>query len=541
MRIRCILITNFRGLDRFQLEMAERSITLIGENGSGKTTVLAAIARAFGRERRFSKSDFGDPEAPIEVEVTLGDLTDEQKGVFADEIDFAKPITLAIGVRAVWDLDAEAVEVTHGFPRRDWKKTRREQREALPFESLPGDRDVGGMLQLGPAQNLLGRLAQGEQIQQSIEESREGIQSVRDHLSNASSLQALLAEARTDLAGLVPGIGEDVFSIESSEAARENALRDLQLCLSHHGDPVAISSQSNGLAQLAAFAFAMQLVRKKGITILMIDEPETSLHPQAQRALMRTLGEASCQAILATHSPNLLDRTDPRQVVRLFRRGGGAVETARPEDLTEEAARKFIRFTTPQTAEAFFAQGVILVEGPSDKLAIEAAADRLGINLDSEGLTIVALRGGGSIATFLGMFGPKGFDLRLAGLCDLDSQANWAGKLVDAGLAPEATTEACEEAGFFVCTKDLEDELISAVGVNEVHRVLQDHGDGSAFEKYAKQPKHCDKTMIDQLRGFLARRGRKLRYAPILVDHLEASAIPPPLLGVLRSVTKSSA
>jgi len=57
---------------------------------------------------------------------------------------------------------------------------------------------------------------------------------------------------------------------------------------------------------------------------------------------------------------------------------------------------------------------VVLVEGVSDRLAVEALARRRGRNLDVEGVTVVSMGGAQAIGSFLARFGPQGLDLRLA-------------------------------------------------------------------------------------------------------------------------------
>jgi alpha-beta hydrolase superfamily lysophospholipase len=68
---------------------------------------------------------------------------------------------------------------------------------------------------------------------------------------------------------------------------------------------------------------------------------------------------------------------------------------------------KLSGFSSPQTAEASFARTVVLVEGISDQLALEALAARRGRNLHAEGISVVAM-GAQGIGRFLDLFGPQG-------------------------------------------------------------------------------------------------------------------------------------
>lgn len=119
MRINRIEIKNFRAFRDFDLDVGGRSLFVIGENGGGKTSLLTAVARACGRDLAFRAEDFGDRQQAVEIEVTLGELSAHQAGVFGNYADFSStPPTLRIAVKAIWDADVEEADVEHYFPER---------------------------------------------------------------------------------------------------------------------------------------------------------------------------------------------------------------------------------------------------------------------------------------------------------------------------------------------------------------------------------------------------------------------------------------
>jgi hypothetical protein len=61
---------------------------------------------------------------------------------------------------------------------------------------------------------------------------------------------------------------------------------------------------------------------------------------------------------------------------------------------------------------------VVLVEGRSDKAALEVLARRRGTVLGPGGICVVAMGGATSIGHFLELLGPRGLNLGLGGLCD---------------------------------------------------------------------------------------------------------------------------
>ena len=176
------------------------------------------------------------------------------------------------------------------------------------------------------------------------------------------------------------------------------------------------------------------------------------------------------------------------------------------------------------------AQTVVLVEGASDKSAIEALAKRRGRNLAAEGISLVAMGGATNIGTYIGRFVPPGRNLQLAGLCDVGEEGDFRRALERGGLGSDLGRSDLEALGFFVCVADLEDELIRALGTAAVERVVDAEGELSSFRTLQKQPAWRGGTAHDQLRRFMGSgSGRKIRYSGLLVAALNLDRVPRPL------------
>jgi hypothetical protein len=182
-------------------------------------------------------------------------------------------------------------------------------------------------------------------------------------------------------------------------------------------------------------------------------------------------------------------------------------------------------------------RAVVLVEGTSDQRALEALATRRGRDLRAEGVAIVAMGGATNIATYLGRFVARADPPRLAGLCDAAEEDAFRRALERAGLGTGLRRQDMERLGFFVCDADLEDELIRSLGADAVERIVAVEGELGAFRTFQKQPAQRDRPVEAQLRRFLGtKQGRKIRYATLLVEALDLSAVPRPLDGVLGHV-----
>ena len=182
-------------------------------------------------------------------------------------------------------------------------------------------------------------------------------------------------------------------------------------------------------------------------------------------------------------------------------------------------------------------RAVVLVEGVSDQVALEALADRLGRNLGAEDISILPMGGATNISSFLDLFGPRGLDVRLAGLCDAGEEGDFRRGLERAGLSSNLSRADMEELGFYVCVADLEDELIRALGPACVEAVLDSEGDLGSFRTFQKQPAWRGQRIEGQLQRFMGSADRrKIRYARLLVDALDLAHVPRPLDGVLARV-----
>jgi hypothetical protein len=214
---------------------------------------------------------------------------------------------------------------------------------------------------------------------------------------------------------------------------------------------------------------------------------------------------------------------------------------------------------------------VVLVEGLSDRAAVEALAARRGRDLRAEGVFTVPMGGATNLGHFLDLLGPRGRAVRLAGLCDAAEAPGFRRSLQQAGLAghppgqasghrpgqvsgdpgqasgdqpgaaagdrPGPPDDFLARIGFFVCVADLEDELIRSLGIARVEQVVADQGELGQLRTFSKQPAQRERTREQQLRRFMGTRsGRKIQYARALAEALDPARIPAPLDRLLACV-----
>jgi hypothetical protein len=181
------------------------------------------------------------------------------------------------------------------------------------------------------------------------------------------------------------------------------------------------------------------------------------------------------------------------------------------------------------------ADRVVLVEGESDRAAVLALAARCGRDLAAAGAEVLAMGGVTNVGHFLAAHGGPG--VLVTGLCDAGEEPHVRRQLERAGRGAPRSRADTEALGFFVCDADLEDELVRALGPAAVERVVDELGELGALRTFQGQPAQRGRPVAAQLRRFLGTRGgRKIRYAPALVDALDPDRVPRPLAALLERV-----
>lgn len=157
----------------------------------------------------------------------------------------------------------------------------------------------------------------------------------------------------------------------------------------------------------------------------------------------------------------------------------------------------------------------VLVEGVTDRIALEAVAAKRG--LDLAGVEIVPIGGAQAIRRAAAEVEGE----RVVGLCDAGEERFFRRVLGDAT---------------HVCVRDLEDELIRALGPGRVQEVVAAEAELETFRAFQNQVYWRDKPVERQLRRWLQNGGRYLRYPPLLVEAMTVDEIPRPLAAVLDAV-----
>ena len=134
-----------------------------------------------------------------------------------------------------------------------------------------------------------------------------------------------------------------------------------------------------------------------GGEVLLIEEPELLLTPQAQRYLYRLLrrfAEGGNQVLYSTRSPSFVDAAHHEEIVRLDRLGANRwIRRTDPAALSDAERVRLAAEFDHERSEMFFAEVVVLVEGQTERLSLPFIFRAMGHDPDAEGIAIVEVGG----------------------------------------------------------------------------------------------------------------------------------------------------
>lgn len=296
----------------------------------------------------------------------------------------------------------------------------------------------------------------------------------------------LQSEIRELTGGFSYGLEIDFSAYDPS-----NYFHALRVQATENGEPRSFDELGSGQEQVLALAFVQAYARAfrgaEGLT-LVIDEPESNLHPLAQRWLarrVRDLAASGVQVILSTHSPAFLNIL-ALPGLAVVRKEANATEVVQltASELSEHCLRSGASKADPETIlpfyaaaateeilAGFFARKVVLVEGPTESAALPVLLEQAGLTTEKEGIAIVPVTGIGNLPKWWRLF--TAYDIPTYVVLDNDGQEDGDSKkhteLLDTLGVPKenqsvytSTTEWLVTPAFAVMGKDYETALRAA-------------------------------------------------------------------------------
>jgi putative ATP-dependent endonuclease of OLD family len=537
-RIRRVEVEGFRSIRHLTFE-PRALCALVGPNNAGKSNILSAIDLVIGRrwptEGSFTEDDcYGlDPREGIRIRIEFSASDDH-----GNEID--------VGLQFARAEDG-AYRLFHRFNEGPWSPyTRRDTREACPLIRLGIDRSIRQQ-QATNRWTLLGRLlleinAQLRRSPERMAEFEETMAILRDDiLASVPMFQALAETLRVESARQLQR-SEDEIAVELALHDPWNFYRTLQLVIEECGMRFRAEQMGMGLQSSLTIALlrAYARIAKEGRAVIAIEEPELFLHPLARRQFYNLLremadglaGQEPMQILYATHSGEFVDfeHFDEICLVRkeivaeewttvvhqaTFNELIGGLEAWGVVGATVDSLRARLKATfDPARTAALFADAALLVEGPTEELAIPVYAAASGIDLDGLNIAVVSAGGKTNIPTLLNVF--RQLDIPCYVMFD--------------GDAHEAEDRAKVELAARACGVDIPDPAQTVI--TEAVAVWE-----KDFESLVRAEVEGVDEVIAEARAELGRKVGKPLIARFCALHFaERGNVPPSLQDVLSRV-----
>lgn len=420
MRIVKATVKNFRGIKNGEILFPSHGV-LVGDNNTGKSTILEAIDLVLGPERMrrwpiidehdFYAGDYFDAEKkPIEItsEVIIADLSEDQETYFRDNLEWWNKTTLTLlseppaeATDAQDIISALRVKFIGKYTEEEddfvgdtyFLSPQKENGDLIHFSTK--DKRQCGFLFLRTLRtgsralslergSLLDIILNLSEIKlQMWEETLEQLRKISVAEKSELGVSGILTGVQDALRTFVPSDWGTNPQIKVSHLTREHLRKELNVFIStgakklngeEHIAP--FKKQGTGTINTLVLAMLSMIAELRKNVIFAMEEPEIAIPPHTQKRIISTIRKQSAQALFTTHSPYVLEEFDPSEVIVLQNTNGTICSipasfppTVKRKQFKEQFRKKY--------CEALLSKRVLIAEGRTEYDAIPVAARRL--------------------------------------------------------------------------------------------------------------------------------------------------------------------
>lgn len=447
MRLEKVKIINFCSCQSLELDLTSFN-PIVGYNNSGKSNILKAVNWLL-KKSVMPKTSFFDVMLPLTVEGTISNVNllllpanqqaQVSKYVINGELKFRRrqdePDTTAakikIDVYSIvdgWVDNPTGLDVAIGvlFPDPIYIEAMKDASEDV--SKFSAKNTIGLLLKYTLKQIELNNGAALTTLQTALD-------TVTSHMTGPNRIQEFNnfeVAATTEISNFFPGIS---LHLKLFAPDVDDLMKGATVSLSEGGgEERGFSSYGHGAQRSVQMALirllakqAQQQVDVNAPTIvLLIDEPELYLHPQAIEILrdsLKLLSNQNFQIIFSTHSPLLIAKDDVLNANLIYKEQSKTkvrkkLSTA-SSTFAHHAHQASVTFSLQHSTYLLFSESVLVIEGKTEKMLLPELYKLVkGQTLGLSKLCLVEAGSSSSVHPIMGVLTDVGY--RPKALVDLD-------------------------------------------------------------------------------------------------------------------------
>ena len=434
-RLQTVRIKGFRGFRNIEVDF-ENTTVLVGTNNAGKTTLLKALQLSLTNSHFISNDDFFYCDEHIDDAIIVdvlfvpldedGNITNEFNEVWNDVFK-AERIGISADGKQIMAFRTIIKENNKSFRKQQfyidqWEEFVKEEInwyvneydkelsfyfDEIPFFYLEANRDI--LEDIKSKSSYLGRI----------------LSSLEFSLENKRKIEALISELNSTTIGSSDILTELETTLRELDTAMDNTNNNVQLTpftkkvrdlnkgirinysefsMDYHG--MGTRSWSSLLVLKSFLNLNHKIYEDNGkpyYPILAIEEPESHLHPNAQKKLYSQINEIVGQKIISTHSNYIAANANLSEIRSLIKKESNiTIGKLLVDNIDDEENRKIRRQVINTRGELFFSKVVILCEGETEEQSLPLLIEKqLNLDMVSIGINIIGINGGGNYFPFI--------------------------------------------------------------------------------------------------------------------------------------------
>ncbi|MGL4677232.1 MAG: ATP-dependent nuclease [Brevinema sp.] len=415
-------ITNYRNLSNIKLEFGDKLTYIVGENNLGKSNIFDMFNHIF-KVRDFTEDDFQDTHTSISMNCFFKKDNGEEISFWGDHFCDGN---IKVEYSHVYD-----EHLTSCIEDDRVHKLLRKNFCYIPIYSGIGlDRSIPNLLAKKGAISYIfnkieSSILHGKEYinHESIESLKSSVQDKLNHISvlHDISISHDIDDLASMLASMLYLVDKSGKHIDYSGEGLKRRLHIILYILS--GIVTHCENYTEYIKELTNNINTLNVV-------IAIDEPELHLHPHWQRQLINEISSLldhqifeelnlSFQMIIITHSPYMIKGSD-YVINRLFlsetRTQNISLNIPNSSSDEKEIHDRYIN----QFREAYFAKGVLLVEGETEQGVLNAYNEFQEYCIENNGISIINVGGEKSLEKVYNWF--EKLKIPVVGIIDRDDK-----------------------------------------------------------------------------------------------------------------------